>query len=267
MTIAISTSVKEALLIVNGRQIAKSAFFIVPDDPGVPCYFAAILTVPSTVEARSVTIRINNDTGILAEIPITLTPREFRSETLRLNPTLTTLVTEPDPQRTLESNRLWQILTTTGNQVYHDGPFLLPVTSTRRTSSFGTRRINEYSNGRRTTSIHDGIDFGIPTGTEVMASGRGMVILARPRIISGNSVILEHAPGVYSIYYHLDSISVEENTIIEAGTVIGLSGSTGFSTGPHLHWEFRVSTENTDPDAFTARPLIDKALITSKIFD
>jgi murein DD-endopeptidase MepM/ murein hydrolase activator NlpD len=87
------------------------------------------------------------------------------------------------------------------------------------------------------------------------------------RIISGYSIIIEHAPGIYSIYYHLDSIIAQEGSIVEAGEVIGLSGSTGFSTGPHLHWELRVNTENTDPDAFVARPLIDKTLIISRIFN
>jgi len=193
---------------------------------------------------------------------------------------LTSLVTTSNERTRAESARLWQILTTTGNTVYHDSRFVLPISTTRRTSRFGTRRINEYSDGRRVTSIHAGVDFGAPAGTEVYACGRGKVILARERQISGNSIIIEHGPGIYSIYYHLNAIkgcvcSVKETcacgtiegSIVRAGEIIGGVGSTGFSTGPHLHWELRVSTENTDPDVFVSRPLLDKNLIISKLYE
>jgi len=143
---------------------------------------------------------------------------------------------------------------------------MLPVTSTRRTSTFGSRRINRYSDGRSITNTHFGIDFGIPTGTEVVACGTGKVVLARMRIVSGYSVIIEHWPGMYSLYYHLDSINVEEGEIVKIGDLIGLSGSTGFSTGPHLHWELRLNSESTDPDAFVTRPILDKNTIIRKLF-
>ena len=285
ITIGINSYAKEVLLFVNEKQAAKALCFSIPAEYSgelersraprrnsrlserQPGFMAAIITIPTTIEAEVATIIINNEAGLLCEIPITITPREFHSETLRLTPALSSLATDPNPQRTAESRRLWEILSTTGNQVYHTGPFVLPVTSTRRTSQFASRRINQYPNGRTTTSIHAGVDFGIPTGTPVVACGAGKVVLARMRIISGYSVIIEHAPGVYSIYYHLDSVSVQEDTIVEAGELIGLSGSTGFSTGPHLHWELRVSTENTDPDAFISRPIIDKELIISRIYN
>jgi murein DD-endopeptidase MepM/ murein hydrolase activator NlpD len=85
------------------------------------------------------------------------------------------------------------------------------------------------------------------------------------RIVTGNSVVIEHLPGVYSLYYHLDKIEVKEGDIVEAGTLLGLSGATGLATGPHLHWEVRVNGENTDPDVFTTRPILDKSLILSKL--
>ncbi|MDR0464345.1 MAG: M23 family metallopeptidase [Treponema sp.] len=274
VTIAVNTPITDAQLIVNGRQAAKAAGFTVPPEGTQPGFMAAILAVPSTVEAENAVIRLNNAGNIIQEIPVKITQRTFRSETLALTAAMSNLVTTPDPQRTIESERLWEILTTTGNQIYHEGPFVLPVTaSTRRTSQFGTRRVNVYPDGRRTTDIHAGVDIGGPVagqslqGAEVFACGRGMVILSRMRILSGNSVIIEHAPGVYSIYYHLDSLVAREGAIVEAGALIGYVGSTGFSTGAHLHWELRISTENADPDAFVSRPLIDKALIISRIYN
>ena len=267
VTIGVNYPAKNASLIVNGRQAARSAFFTIPEENGKPGFMAAVVTVPSTVNPGSAVIRLDNETGPFLEIPITIAPRDFVSEIIDLNPVLTGIRTDPSPQREEEANRLWAILSTSGDQVYHTGPFLPPVVSERRTSFFGDRRVFRYSNGASDTSIHAGVDFGVPTGTRVFACGAGKVVLARMRIVTGNSVVIEHAPGIYSLYYHLDRIDVQEGAVINTGTIIGLSGATGLATGPHLHWEVRVSTENTDPDAFVSRLIIDKDMIISRIFN
>lgn len=267
LTIGIEGAAKEALLFVNGRQLAKAPFFKIPADGKNPEFYAAVITIPSTARAGDAVIKLEDENGTASEIPITIASREFPSEEIPLNPTLTGIRTDPSQQRTDEANLLWSILSTTGNEVYHIGPFLPPVTSTRRTSIFGSRRVFKYSNGTSDTSIHAGVDYGVPTGTRVDACGAGRVVLARNRIVTGNSVVIEHAPGIYSLYYHLDSIDVQEGEIVKTGTQVGLSGSTGLSTGPHLHWEVRVNTENTDPDAFVHRLIVDKNQIISKIYD
>jgi murein DD-endopeptidase MepM/ murein hydrolase activator NlpD len=122
-----------------------------------------------------------------------------------------------------------------------------------------------YVTGGSDTAIHAGVDYGVPTGTEVRASAAGRVALARIRIVTGNSVVLEHLPGVYSLYYHLDSIHVGQGGMVNAGDPLGKSGSTGLATGPHLHWEIRVAGENADPDAFLGRAVLDKDAILSKL--
>ena len=267
VTVAVEGPARQALLLRGERQFARAAFFNVPPQDGTPGFMAAILTVPSTASPGPALIKLENEDGLLCEIPLVITGREFVSEVIPLNPVLTGIRTDPDPQKTAEADRLWVILTRTGNEIYHTGKFTPPVISTRRTSFFGDRRVFQYSNGRSDTSIHAGVDYGVPTGTRVTACGSGKVVLARNRIVTGNSVILEHAPGVYSLYYHLDKIEAQEDSLVNRGDLLGLSGSTGLSTGPHLHWEIRVSTENTDPDAFVIRPIIDKDLIISKIFN
>jgi murein DD-endopeptidase MepM/ murein hydrolase activator NlpD len=267
VTIGAKTNEKEARLFVDGRQLARTKFFVVHDAGENGSFYAAVLTIPSTARPGSAIISLYNEWDIAYEIPITIAPRSFVSEVIELNPSNTGIRTDPNPQRNIEAEKLWAILNTTGSQIYHSGAFVLPVTSTRRTSFFGDRRVFQYSNGGSDTSIHAGVDFGVPTGTRVIACGAGKVILAVMRVVTGNSVIIEHAPGIYSLYYHLDSISVQEGAIVETGTLVGLSGSTGLSTGPHLHWEVRVSTENIDPDAFVARPILDKELIISRIYN
>jgi murein DD-endopeptidase MepM/ murein hydrolase activator NlpD len=254
-------------LLVGGRQLARTSFFLVPAENGKPGFLATVITIPSTAAAGAAVFRLNSANGALCDISFTIAARDFAAEVIHLNERLTGIRTDPSPESTEESNLLWNILTTTGDRIYHSGPFVPPVLETRRTSFFGDRRVFQYSTGRSDTSIHAGVDFGVPTGTRVDACGTGRVVLARMRIVTGNSIVLEHAPGIYSLYYHLDSISVREGDIVRTGTQIGLSGSTGLSTGPHLHWELRVGTENTDPDAFVTRQIIDKDLILSRLFN
>jgi murein DD-endopeptidase MepM/ murein hydrolase activator NlpD len=246
------------LLNSRGTRLSRAPLFSFTRTPGGQELKAAILAVPSTVASGAFTVRIEAGGRLVQDIPLTVERRDFVSEVIALDEQNTEIRVAPNPQRDRESQILWAILSRTGTDFYDGGYFLLPVPSTRRTSFFGDRRVFEYTNGTSDTSIHAGVDFGVPMGTEVRACAVGRVVLAVFRIVTGNTVILEHLPGVYSLYYHMDSLSVEEGSIVEAGTVVGLSGSTGLSTGPHLHWEIRVAGENTDPDAFVARPVLDK---------
>ena len=256
-----------AALASGGIRLAKARFFPVPAGGGNQAFMAAVLAVPSTAKPGGASIVVEGVSGIIAEIPLTIAGREFRSEVIDLNAALSGLRTDPDPQKTAESEQLWTILNRTGNETHCFGSFSPPVDSTRRTSQFGARRVYRYANGSSDVSIHAGVDFGVPKGTPVSACAPGRVVLARSRIVTGNSVIIEHLPGVYSLYYHLDTIEVAEGALVAAGNLLGYSGATGLATGPHLHWEIRVSGENADPDAFLDRPIIDKKAILSKIVD
>lgn len=257
---------EEALLLNDGGGLlTKARFFSTAGVPGLEPFRAAVLAVPSTARPGPALLRIEKNGEKTAEIPLVIGERSFAAEEIVLNDALTGLRSVPDPRKTAESEQLWSILSAAGDRIYHAGTFLPPVTSTRRTSFFGDRRVFRYSNGTSDTSIHAGVDYGVPTGTEIRACGSGKVVLARPRIVTGNSVVIEHLPGVYSLYYHLDRIDAVEGTLVPAGALLGLSGATGLATGPHLHWELRVSGENTDPDAFLRRPVLDKDTILSKM--
>jgi len=257
--------VEHASLMAGDRRLGRATFFRVPSGDGGPGFMATLLTVPTTLAGDRALIVLETPEGVAAEIPLEIAPREFPSETIRLTPALTGIQRDMSPQRVAESEHLWAVLGSVGTEAHFFDSFVRPVESTRRTSLFAARRVFVNVDGSSSTSIHAGIDYGVPTGTPVFATGGGRVALARDRIVSGKSVIIEHLPGVFSVYYHLDSIGVAEGDMIEAGEVLGLSGATGFATGPHLHWEVRVFGENTDPDAFVARPLIDRDAILSKL--
>ena len=265
---AAAANVKTAALYSNSnKKLAAAAFFAMPPEAGKSALVAAVLAVPSTAEPGFASIRIEGALGVAAEIPLVIKERKFDSEEIPLNAALTQIRAAPDPQKTAEANHLWAILNRTGNDIYCMGVFIPPVSSTRRTSYFGDRRVYRYSDGKSDTSIHAGVDYGVPKGTPVSACAAGKVVLARSRIVTGNSVLIEHLPGVYSLYYHLDKIEVKEGDLVQAGALLGRSGSTGLATGPHLHWELRVSGENADPDAFINRPILDKDVIFAKMFN
>jgi murein DD-endopeptidase MepM/ murein hydrolase activator NlpD len=257
-----------ALYNAAGKRLLRAPFFDVPSDTGNVgagnAVKAAVLAVSSLAEPGNALIKIENAKTVFAEIPLVITERKFTAEEIALNSGNTALRTVPDPQKTAESELLTRILYTTGETVYTTGPFLPPLAAgTFRTSFFGDRRVYRYSNGTSDVSVHAGIDYRAATGTPVKAAARGRVVLACFRIVTGYSVVIEHLPGVYSLYYHLDRVAVAEGAVIEAGTIIGFSGATGLATGPHLHWEIRAAGENTDPDALVARPILDLEKITA----
>ena len=197
--------------------------------------------------------------------PFTLDTRSFSFEKIPLSGSLTDLVTVPDERKTRESQVLARVLSTPhADAVFEHGPLMVPFSGGRRTSGYGDRREYDYSDGTKGNSIHLGVDIAEPEGTPVPASGRGRVVFAAYRILTGNTVIVEHLPGLFTVYYHLSAIRAGVGEVVERGQVIGAVGMTGFATGPHLHWEVEDLGNPVDPDAAAAAPLLDK---TGDFFD
>jgi hypothetical protein len=188
--------------------------------------------------------------------------RKFSNEDILLNTGLTRLRTDDADRKWEESRKLSEILMRWEKEsLFEMGKFLEPVDSYRISSQFGDRRTYRYSDGTSAPAIHTGIDLAAPTGTPIKASGSGRVVLAADRMLTGITVVIEHLPGIYSLYYHLDSLECREGEEITRGQRIGTVGMTGLATGPHLHWEVRVSGIPVDPFFFVKEPLLDKELI------
>ncbi|GMO42511.1 MAG: hypothetical protein Ta2B_22750 [Termitinemataceae bacterium] len=249
------------------KLLSKAKFFEWVCDSERHKINAALFTVPSTQTNGYAKLVVKGNDGFTAQLLVNIEERDYESETIALNKRLTNLRTTTDPKRTEEAARLWSILTHTGDTVYTTDTFATPIRrENRRTSFFGDKRVYKYANGKTDSTIHAGIDYGIAKGSKVLACANGLVVLANMRIVTGNSVIVEHLPGVYSIYYHLDEIAVNEGDMVLAGDLLGLSGSTGLSTGPHLHWEIRAGSENTDPDYVSEIPLLDTEALYKKFY-
>jgi len=118
-----------------------------------------------------------------------------------------------------------------------------PPAEAETSGVFGTSRV--YNGVKK--SQHLGLDFRVGTGTPVHATNAGTVILARPLYFEGNCVMLDHGQGLITIYMHLSAFKVKEGEKVAAGQLIALSGGTGRSTGPHLHFAVRWRGEYLNP--------------------
>lgn len=132
---------------------------------------------------------------------------------------------------------------TAGARSAGSGALATPVPGAVATSMFGARVHPIFGTAR----MHDGVDFGAVSGTPIRSAAAGTVVSAGMRGGYGNATIIDHGGGVATLYAHQSDVLVTEGTAVTAGQVIGTVGSTGFSTGPHLHFEVRVKGVPADP--------------------
>lgn len=137
-----------------------------------------------------------------------------------------------------ETPRLWE------------GNFILPL-PTEVSSPFGLRRVMD----KVRISIHKGIDMKAREGEKISACNRGRVVLARNLFFGGNTVVIDHGTGIYTIYMHLSKFDVKPGEMVSKGQTVGLAGATGRATGPHLHLSVRVRDISTNPLSLVHLPL------------
>jgi murein DD-endopeptidase MepM/ murein hydrolase activator NlpD len=121
-------------------------------------------------------------------------------------------------------------------------PSLWPVAGPIR-SSYGRRR--DPFTGE--SEMHRGLDIGAIYGTEVRAPANALVVLAQRQSAYGNLIVLDHGDGITTRYGHLAQFNIEKGNRVEKGDIIGFVGSTGRSTGPHLHYEVRLEERTLNP--------------------
>jgi len=127
---------------------------------------------------------------------------------------------------------------------YTGGRFVWPVpASSRITSQYGYRIHPVY----KTKKFHSGIDIGAPYGVDILAAADGTVTLATTNGGYGKCIIINHGSGITTLYGHNSTLLVSVGSKVTKGQVIAKAGSTGVSTGPHLHFEVRVNGSTTDP--------------------
>jgi len=177
---------------------------------------------------------------------LTIVRKQFETRRLRVSGEFVNPPAGEAERIASEAKRLAAIFTQATPRAWR-GTFQLPVPGTA-TSSFGRLTVlNGEPRGR-----HQGADFRAAAGTPVAAPNAGRVVLAEDLYFSGNTVVIDHGLGMFSLLAHLSRIDVAAGSNVARGEMLGVSGATGRVTGPHLHWALRLSEFSVDPLALVA---------------
>jgi len=126
---------------------------------------------------------------------------------------------------------------------YYSEPFVIPAYG-HLSTEYGE---NRYTNGIPTSYHHSGLDIGNVKGSPIYATNKGKVVLSMFLIMTGNTIVIDHGQGLFSVYFHMDSLIAKKDEMVERGQQIGYMGTTGFSTGPHLHFTMSYYDTNIEP--------------------
>ena len=192
-------------------------------------------------------LKVKHDDGKVSLKKIKLPPRGYKIQ--KINNKKQQFSTTPDAvkariKREREiSNKAKSEIGKTNTAFYRSG-FMRPIKGGRISGVFGSQRI---LNGVP-KNMHNGLDIAVPRGTSVYAMADGVVRLNADNFYyAGNHIILDHGQGLNSMYLHLNESLVQEGQQVKKGEKIGRVGTTGRSTGPHLHWGVQWYSKRVDP--------------------
>ncbi|MBA4348825.1 MAG: hypothetical protein C0415_02410 [Thermodesulfovibrio sp.] len=174
---------------------------------------------------------------------VKLSVKHYRFPSLKLTlPEHKVFLGQEDLKRALEEEEklksIWQMTT----DKLWEGHFVMPLDN-KISTAYGLKRIIN----KKKISFHKGIDIKGRQGEEVKASNRGRVALAEEFFFGGNTAVLDHGMGIYTVYMHLDRFNVKPGDIVSKGDIIGYVGSSGRSSGPHLHFGVKLSNISINP--------------------
>lgn len=212
--------------------------------------FQAVLGVPFNHKPGpaqlDVVVAVTGEPAHALPLPFTITDGKYPSEKLKVAKRNT------NPKKA-DVTRILRDIKVVG-AVYHQltrekmwkGPFTYPIQSSV-TSIFGTKRV---FNGKM-QSFHQGLDLRAAIGTPIHASAGGIVALAEDLFFTGNTVLIDHGYGVFTLYAHMSKLDVKKGQRVASQEVLGLSGKTGRVSGPHLHWGAIIHKAKVNPKFLT----------------
>ncbi|HET8549062.1 MAG TPA: M23 family metallopeptidase [Bryobacteraceae bacterium] len=217
---------------------------------------SGLMPVPALLDPDSYEFEfLDSAGGVLHSTSITVRNAHFPRQNIRIGKAVLALKPAPGEMETMEALR------NTVTDVRHwDEPFVPPVSGCL-TSRYGVRRLH---NGKLTGNYHSGVDHRASAGEPIHAVASGTVRVARIFNIHGGTIGIDHGQGVTSAYLHMSSLAVAERAALRKGDVIGYVGSTGRSTGPHLHWSLAVNGVHVNPQQWMAlKPCSSRAILRS----
>lgn len=216
----------------------------------------AFLPVPALLDPGVYTLALtytaSNGIALTHDQLINVAAGDYEHQDIEMPPEKADLL---DPTLvTSETTKVGAVWSQISPHLWWTGVFTRPISVDYPTTSpFGTRRV--YNAGAL-TGFHSGQDFGAPEGVAVTAPAAGVVVLAEPLEVRGNAVIIDHGRGVFTGYWHFSQTVVHVGQQVAQGDLLGLVGTTGLSTGAHLHWEMRIYGVAVTPLQFLEDPLL-----------
>jgi len=212
------------------------------------------LPVDAPMGQWTVTVTVRNTFGLEAPsqtADLEVVDGGFRLQRLAFAPDLLSLLV---PQvGDLERLTLATVVAESAPAPLWRGRFRLPVVGPLVTSHGARRDYLDPAGNTLAHSQHGGIDIAAPWGTPILAPAAGTVAFAGRWSIRGNVVVLDHGTGVHTVHGHMMNFAVAPGQTVASGQPVGYVGSTGLSTGPHLHWEVRVNGVAVEPLEWTER--------------
>lgn len=246
----------EALVIyahgLAGKQITvNSPFKFEPEFFDYDEMRVCIFPLSYLNQAGTYTLELSSESAY-AKYAITLKDKKFEVQELTVDNETANSTIKSDEANAEFTKIIQPLKAVRDKEKYFQGKFILPVSGEITTEFGSARSINGTISER-----HSGIDIAAKRGTKVKASGAGRVLYAGKLKLTGNTVLIEHGFGLKTWYYHMDSLNVKTDDMVKQGDVIGKVGSTGFSTGPHLHFGMSVNGVFINPNTAIKHVLID----------
>ena len=172
---------------------------------------------------------------------VTVSKKKYPVQQLTLPKGMVELSPENEARAEREQNKVASIWPNQSDRIW-SGNFTNPREG-EIVTKFGVKRFLNHI----PKSPHTGVDVAAKEGDDVIAPNSGIVVLVDDLFFTGNSIVLDHGQGIFTMFFHLSKVLVQPGQQVKKGDVIGLVGSTGRSTGAHLHWGARVQGARVDP--------------------
>ena len=207
-----------------------------------PGSYTALVPVGYDRAAGEYTIEVTagNET---VSLPVTVSAAEFEVQQMTISEEISDQTVNSQAANWEFHITVVPLYDTANDELYTGGAFLQPVEG-RISTPYGVLR---YVNGSTTPERHGGIDIAAALGTPVLCPADGVIEYAGFLQLSGNTIVLEHGGGLKSYFYHMDSLDVATGDRVTQGSKLGEVGTTGYSTGPHLHYEVKIGRESVSP--------------------
>jgi murein DD-endopeptidase MepM/ murein hydrolase activator NlpD len=201
--------------------------------------------IPIPIETKAGTYPLQT-ADLKKKVNVTIAPKTFSVDSITVTQQMNSM-RQNTARINADQKKIYQARSKSSPSPYFSGSFLVPVQG-RLTTPYGYQRI---VNGKP-ASRHLAIDIANKEGTPIVAANNGKVVLAESLYLTGNTIMIDHGLNLFSSYAHLSKLEVKPGQLVTKGQVIGRVGTTGFSTGPHLHFAMLIGNTFINPNPFFA---------------